>query len=260
MVSVTAEIDRAALDRLEGLLASIAEKAPVRLASETRRAAIYICQSLRKRTKSAPKRIRSREYAASISTVPPKYVHSNSSHHKLLRRWTLTRKVGTPDEYSKHYFVYTARHRVKGGKMAGGSQSAEKRELVQQHGGIPRHGLAKKSWGWAMNQIHSGTAAGDLSWKRTKGERRDPRHAIKGLFRQLPGGAEAQIQNKLDYILDALPPGALDEAVNAAAKRLEYNVASVLMDDRPNQPRQTYAPGTERFWKAYARAKNRAWW
>ena len=228
MVSVTAEIDRAALDRLEGLLSSIAEKAPARLASETRRAAIYICQSLRKRTKSAPKRIRSREYAASISTVPPKYVHSNSSHHKLLRRWTLTRKVGTPDEYSKHYFVYTARHRVKGGKMAGGSQSAERRELVQQHGGIPRHGLAKKSWGWAMNQIHSGTAAGDLSWKRTKGERRDPRQAIKGLFRQLAGGAEAQIQNKLGYILDALPPGALDEAIMAAAKRLEHNVLKAI--------------------------------
>lgn len=228
MVSVTAEIDRAALDRLEGLLASIAEKAPARLASETRRAAIYICQSLRKRTKSAPKRIRSREYSASISTVPPKYVHSNSSHHKLLRRWALTRKVGTPDEYTRNYYVYTKRHRVKGGKMAGGSESAERRELVQQHGGIPRHGLAKKSWGWAMNQIHSGTAAGDLSWKRTKGERRDPRHAIKGLFRQLPGGAEAQIQNKLDYILDALPPGALDEAIMAAAKRLEHNVLKAI--------------------------------
>ena len=227
MVSVTAEIDRAALDRLEGLLSSIAEKAPARLASETRRAAIYICQSLRKRTKSAPKRIRSREYAASISTVPPKYVHSNSSHHKLLRRWTLTRKVGTPDEYSKHYFVYTARHRVKGGKMAGGSQSAERRELVQQHGGIPRHGLAKKSWGWAMNQIHSGTAAGDLSWKRGKHDRRDPRQFVRGVFQKAAGGAFAELTNRLDYILAAVPPSAINEAISAATRRMEHNLARI---------------------------------
>lgn len=228
MVSATAEVDRAALARLEGLLSSIAEKAPARLASETRRAAIYICQSLRKRTKSAPKRIRPREYTAAISTVQPKYVHSNSAHKKLLRRWTLVRKVGTPDAYAKHHFVYTDRHRVKGGKMAGGSKSAERRELIQQHGGIQHYGLAKKSWGWMMKQIYSGAAAGDLSWKRGKRDRRDPRQYVRGVFQKFSGGAFAEISNRLDYILDALPAGVLDEAITAAAKRLEHNILKAI--------------------------------
>lgn len=228
MVSVSLDIDHAAVERIDRLLKEIAKAAPKRLAAETRRAAIYVCQSLRKRTKTAPKRARPREYAASISTLPPKYVHSNSAHRRLLRRWMLTRKLGTPAEYTKHHFVYTDRHRGKNGRMVGGSPAEEKRELLRLHGGISRHGLAKKSWGWAMKQIYSGTAAGDLSWKRTKGERRDPRAYIKGLFSRLPDGAEAQIVNSLDYILAALPPGTVEEALEAAAGRFEHNVTEVL--------------------------------
>lgn len=228
MVGVAAEIDRVALSRLDRLLSSIAEKAPECLASETRHAAIYICQSLRARTKSAPKRIPRREYEATVSAVPPKYVHSNSAHHKLLRRWTLVRKIGTPDAYAKHYYVYTDRHRGKGGRMAGGSLAAERRELLKEHGGIQHYGLAKKSWGWTMKQIYSGTAAGDLSWKRGKHDRRDPRQYVMGRFRKLSDGAEAQIQNNLDYILNALKPFALDEAIMSATKRLEHNVLKAI--------------------------------
>ena len=179
MIEVSCSIDEAAMGRLENLLNGIAEAAPQKLASETRHAAIYICQSLRARTKSAPKRIPRREYEATVSAVPPKYVHSNSAHHRLLRRWTLARKIGTPDAYAKHYYVYTDRHRVKGGKMAGGSLAAERRELLKEHGGIQHYGLAKKSWGWTMKQIYSGTAAGDLSWKRGKHDRRDPRQFVR---------------------------------------------------------------------------------
>ena len=64
MIEVSCSIDEAALGRLERLLNGIAEAAPQKLASETRHAAIYICQSLRARTKSAPKRIPRREYEA----------------------------------------------------------------------------------------------------------------------------------------------------------------------------------------------------
>lgn len=223
MVSMSVEIDRAAVARLDALLSRVEAETPQRLAAETRRAAIYICQSLRSRTKVAPKRIRKSEYEASISTVPPKYIHSNSAHRRLLRRWTLTRKLGTPDQNTYHYYVYTDRHRGKGGRMVGGNRSAELRELIQQHGGIPRAGLAKQSWGWAMKQL-GGAAAGDLSWRRTKRERRDPRAFVKGLFRKLAGGAEALVRNRLDYIVDALQPGALDSALSAATRRLEHNI------------------------------------
>lgn len=229
MVSVSVSIDQTAVAKLEGLLAHLAKAVPQRLAAETRRAGIYICQSLRSRTKVAPKRTRKSEYEASISTVPPKYIHSNSAHRRLLRRWTLTRKLGTPEQYTYHHYVYTDRHLGKGGRMVGGNRSAELRELLEQHGGISRAGLAKKSWGWVMKGIFNGAAAGDISWKRTKSERRDPRDYVRGVFRKFAGGASVQLLNKLDYILDALKPGALDEGIIAAVKRLEHNVAADIM-------------------------------
>ena len=227
MLEVSCSIDEAAMNRLKRLLDGIVEAAPQKLASETRRAAIYICQSLRARTKSAPKRIPRREYEATVSAVPPKYVHSNSAHRRLLRRWTLVRKIGTPDAYAKHYYVYTDRHRVKGGKMVGGSLASERRELLKEHGGIQHYGLAKKSWGWTMKQIYSGTAAGELSWKRGRRDRRDPRQFVRGVFQKAAGGAFAEITNRLDYILAAVPPSAVNEAMAAATRRVEYNLARI---------------------------------
>lgn len=224
MVAVTCDIDQAAVARLDGLLSTIEREMPRRLATETRRAAIYICTSLRARTKKAPKRARQSEMEAIPSPVPPRYIHSNSAGHHLLRRWQLTRKLGTPDQYTRHHYVYTNAHRGKNGKMVGKSPAAERRELFRHHGGIPRAGLAKKSWGWVMQQIHAGSGVGDIAWQRTKGERRDPRQYVKGLFKREAGVASALIHNALDYILDALAPGALSEAVNAAAARLEHNI------------------------------------
>ena len=224
MVDVTCDIDQAAVARLDGILTRIQRETPGRLASQTRRAAIYVCQSLRALTKKAPKRAPQREMIAIPSPVPPRYVHSRSAGHHLLRRWQLTRKVGTPDQYTKQHFVYTEARRGKNGQMVGKSPAAERRELFRHHGGISRAGLAKKSWGWVMKQIYNGAAAGDIAWKRTKGERRDPRQFVKGLFIRTATGAGASIDNNLDYILDALPAGALAEALNAAVSRLDHNI------------------------------------
>ena len=224
MVDVTAQIEAAALARVQKLLDDVAKKSPQRLAAETRRAALYICKSLKARTRKAPKKIRAKERAAYPSVVPPKYIHSNSSHHNLLRRWTLVRKKGTPDVYAKHYYVYTNAHRAKNGRMIGKNNAAEKRELIEQHGGISRHGLAKKSWGWVAKEIYAASSMGDLSWKRTKGERRDPRQYVKGEHKATASGAFARILNRLDYIRAALKPGAVTEAINAATNRLEHNI------------------------------------
>lgn len=224
MVDVSCEIDRAAVARLDDLFARIERETPQRLAAETRRAAIYICTSLRARTKKAPKRAPLREMLAVPSPIPPRYVHSNSAGHRLLRRWQLTRKVGTPAEYVKQHYVYTKAHRGRDGRMVGKSPASERRELFRLHGGISRAGLAKMSWGWLMKQIYGGASAGDISWKRTKGERRDPRRYVTGLFERAANGATAVIRNGLDYILDALPAGALAAAMDAASKRLEHNI------------------------------------
>ena len=228
MFGISATVEQAGLARLENLLRRVAKESPQRLATETRRAALYICKSLKARTKKAPKKIRPRERAAYPSVVPPKYIHSNSTGRPLLRRWTLVRKKGTPDVYAKHYYVYTKAHRGKNGRMVGKDNAAEKRELIEQHGGIMRHGLAKKSWGWVAKGIYSASNMGDLSWKRTKGERRDPRQYVKGEHNATPKGAFARIFNSLDYIRAAMKPGAELEAVNAAAKSLEHNIRNYI--------------------------------
>ena len=224
MVDMTLDIDQQAVADLDNLLSRIAVETPRKLGTETRRAAIYICQALRARTKKAPKRVRPNEWAAEPSNVPPRYVHSNSAERHLLRRWSFTRKLGTPDQYTKHYYVYTNAKRGKGGRMIGKSPAQERRELVRNHGGIPRAGLAKTSWGWVMKQIYNAAPVADMVWKKTKGERRDPRQYVKGMFARVANGAMAEIDNKLDYILDALPAGAVSEAIEAATKRMEFNV------------------------------------
>ena len=224
MVDVTAQIEAAALARVQKLLDDVAKKSPQRLATETRRAALYICKSLKARTRKAPEMIRAKERAAYPSVVPPKYIHSNSSHHRLLRRWTLVRKKGTSDVYAKHYYVYTKAQRGKNGRMTGKNNAEERRELIEKHGGISRRGLAKKSWGWVAKEIYAASSMGDLSWKRHKRERRDPRQYVKGEHKATASGAFARILNRLDYIRAALKPGAVTEAISAATNRLEHNI------------------------------------
>lgn len=228
MVDVTAQIEAAAFARVQKLLDDVAKKSPQRLATETRRAALYICKSLMVRTRKAPEKIRPKERGAFLSYAPPRYIHSNSSHHKLLRRWTLVRKRGTPDVYAKHYYVYTKAERGKNGRMIGKNNAEEKSELLKQHGGISRHGLAKKSWGWVAKDIYAASSMGDLSWKRHKRERRDPRHYVKGEHKATASGAFARILNRLDYIRAALKPGAVTEAINAAINKLEHNIRNQI--------------------------------
>lgn len=225
MVGVSVQVDEVALKRLSDVLERVRREAPGRLATETRRAALYICRSLKTHTRKAPKKIPKAEWRAEPSANPPRYAHSNSAGRALLRRWTLWRKLGTPAAYARDHFVYTKAHRAKNGRMVGKHAAEEVRELLKQHGGIPNAGLAKASWGWTAKRIYNAADAGALmvAW-RTKKWRRDPRRAVAGVFKRFPDGGAAQILNRLDYILGACPPAAVGEAVLAAANRLEHNI------------------------------------
>lgn len=235
MFTATVDIDPAAVKRLEELFDFIEKETPLVAADQVRRAGIYICKSLAVRTPTAPKRIPPREYRAIPSPNPPRYLtyYSKKSDHGRkgrrphpLRRWQLTRKIGTPAENAYDYYVYTDAYRGKGGKMIGKNTAQEKKELLQFHGKIRRHGLAKKSWGWIAHQIYAQDASGfgDLSYKRTKGERRDPRAAARGAFEQQRNSAMVKIANKLDYIGAIIPTTMVNDAFMAAVKKLEYNV------------------------------------
>jgi len=286
MLEANVEIDEAAIGQMTSLLRDVAYFMPERLAAETQRAAIYVCNSLRARTKVAPKRAPKGEWSATPSAVPPRYNHSNSAHGKLLRRWTLARKLGTPAAYSKDFYVYTSarlrvtkrvaevtvgshKRRTPSGRttsvsshtrkvkiaqrrMVGKKPAQEIRELLKFHGGIQHRGLAKKSWGWAANKIYNnGAASGDLSWKHGKKDRRDPRRYVRGMFFKTGSGAEARIDNNLDYAYPSLPPGGLEDAIRAAAEKLRHNlresVLSVFKRNGQSLPRSWIKPNMNQF-------------
>lgn len=268
MVDVSVSIDQSAVAKLDGLLTRIGEVMPERLAAETRRAGIYICQSLKSRTKVAPKNARPTEYKAErVYDVAPYLTLRNRNNPygtNLNRRWRFTKLPGTPDAKAWIAYPYTARHRGKNGRMVGGSKTAEIREMLASFGlrPITRRGLAKLSWGWVMKQI-GGTSAGDLSWRRDRRERRDPREYVRGVFQKYAGGAAVTISNKLDYALDALPPGALSEGIAAAVKRMEYNVAASLVEAE-NSSRTFAAPARRSgrrmtYEQAHGRVDYRPW-
>jgi len=225
VTGLAVDIDSAAVARLQATLERVAEETPKRAATEVRRAALYVCQGLKKRTKKAPKRVPKGECLAEPSPLPPRYIHARGG--QLLRRWALTRKRGTPDEYTRHHYVYTKAHRGRGGKMVGRREAEERRELLKFHGGIPRAGLAKASWGWAAKKIYDAAAEGELmaAWKLGR-TRRDPRRAVSGKFATSQSGCVADIVNALDYISAACPPGVVAEAVGAAERRLMHNMAN----------------------------------
>ncbi|MCR5839887.1 MAG: hypothetical protein K6G94_09685 [Kiritimatiellae bacterium] len=204
---------------------------PERVAGAIRRAAIYTIQSLRARTIKAPKKMRKNEY--SLTPMRGAYITRenltssvlSNGEKSVLHRWEFKH---IPTSTKKHFAAYATRRRSKETKWKwrGLKLADERREIIQAHDllRIRRAGLAKLSWGWCAKQI-VGSHASVSTWKRMRGERRDPRNFVKGLFsRTVNKGAVAEIKNALDYILDALQPGAIGQALNAASKKLEYNL------------------------------------
>ena len=225
MVTATVSIDEKAVKKLLNLFDRIDKETPLLAADQVRRAGIYVCKSLAARTPVAPKQIRPKEFQAEPSTNRPYYI---TTPRGLLRRWRLTRKLGTPAQNTHDHYVYTAARRGKGGRMVGKRDAEERRELLLYHGGISRRGIAKKSWGWIAHQIYAQDSSGfgDLSYKRIKGERRDPRNAARGSFEQQRNSALAKIANDLDYIGAIVPQGTVNEAFNAAVNKLEHNIST----------------------------------
>lgn len=252
MVSISANIDKAAVDGINQFLNKIAEKSPEQLAKATKMTGIALCQSLRKNTIAAPKTIalRRQEYLATTKDVkkPPYLTYWKGKRlDKSLHRWRLTRKKGTPAESTHFYFVYTHKpkevFRRRMGMRNGNYQgivsrkiipdlAAERRELLKYHGDIQHAGLAKQSWGWAAKGIYNGTTE-DVSYKRRKHDRRDPRNDVSGdsktwVTGKNSGTTDVTIENKIDYIQDAMKPGAVEQSVKSAIANMEWKFQDIL--------------------------------
>lgn len=220
MMSVSVAIDEAAVARLDALMQRIATEMPERLANELQRAGIYICKALRARTKKAPVRIPRADIRWGRSD--PQYIMGSKgkAKGKLLRRTVVNRyRKGVKGNIVKWKLL-------DGDPRTTRATSADLSAAWKRFGSITRHGLAKKSWGWVAQGIYNGGAAGmgDLSWRKAKHDRRDPRDSVRGIFRQHSAGASVELLNRLDYALDALPPAALNEGITAAVNRLEHNI------------------------------------
>lgn len=197
-----------------------------------KKAALAVCRSMRARTKKAPKSIPQREYSARPSSTWPKYITKKDG--TVLHRWDLTKKVGTPKEDTYRYFVYAHAKTNRRGMLVK-DLAGEKRELLKFHGKIPRAGLAKLSWGWAMNKIVSGSDV-NVRYHRRKGDKRNPVHAITADFRKVAingeRGAEVLIENALDYIRSAVSQSALSESISAASNAINAQIDKALLRAR----------------------------
>lgn len=251
MVNISAEIDEATVREITSFLDGIASKTPQHLAKATKVTGLEICKNLKARTKKSPKRIRPSEYIANTHLSPLTTYITYRRGKKLdvpLHRWRLTRKKGTPAESTHFYFVYShtkeswrRRMGMRNGNYQGivtrkivPDLAAEKKELLQYHGGIQHAGLAKQSWGWAAKGIFNGTTE-DVSYKRRKHDRRDPRKNVSGESKtwvtgKNSGTTEVSIENKIDYICDAMYPGAVDDAAKAALRSMLYKVNNGWLD------------------------------
>lgn len=210
-----------AMEAYAGAMGRAAELAP-------KVAACAICDSLGKRTRKAPKRMRPSEYAASVSANPPHYItyKGGKKLDRPLHRWTLRTKVGTPDEHSHDYFVYVHSKDVKGKSVR--NLSGELAELKKFHTQIFHAGLAKQSWKWVKRAVVKGSK--DAVWKRRSIDKRDPTRSVNGSYSKsgdgVRRGAEADIRNALDYIEKALEPMALTEAIRKAAAVTAWKAAT----------------------------------
>lgn len=197
-----------------------------------RRGVLTLIRALRARTREAPKRARASEYRVLRYDGPgPRYVTNprsggGATHGKgnglVLHRWTLVRRAGTPKENVHDYFARARlRHNSRG--MIVKDFAAERREVAVLHTVIRFRGLAKKSWGWFMKKFF-GRPAGDDGNASAK-VRPD---MVEGRFEaRRTGDAEAVdvlILNKLEYIADAMKPGAVEEAMRVATKTINDRI------------------------------------
>lgn len=197
-----------------------------------RRGVLTLIRSLRARTPEAPKKSRPGEYrVVRYGGTGPRYITNPRSGSKAthgrgngltLHRWTLVRRVGTPEENAHDYFAYARLRHNSRGKIVK-DLAAERREIARLHTSVKHRGLAKKSWGWFMQKFFGRPAGND----RNPNARIRP-DMVEGFFKtRKSGDAEAVdvlIHNKLKYIAAAMKPGAVSEAMRVATKTINERI------------------------------------
>lgn len=237
MVTTKISVNSQAADALNRSLRDFSASMGKAAAYAPRVAAMSICNSLRARTKRAPKLARAKEYKIvrptgwtmqqvgkrKVPTPAPYVTYRRGQRLPIaIKRYELTRRLGTEKERTHPVYAYAHLRHAKDGSIVSDA-AAEKREIRSVHLKIARAGLAKRSWNWIKQAIYKGFKP--IVVERNK-RARNPGDAVNGSYRATKSGhwsgAIAKIENNLDYIKAALPAGAVDEALTAAERDLDF--------------------------------------
>lgn len=179
-----------------------------------RRGTIAFIKSIRSRTPKSKKQAPLRDVTV-YDGPGPHYITPKSGKFKgkSLHRFGIKRKGGA----DARTYVHPAESRA---------------DARARHGQYKKWGLAKKSWGWFMQAL----------FNRANPESANPNAKITSdmvecnPFREVVTGtnprAEVLLVNKLDYIRDIMPGGAIAEAMRAATKSIEAQLEKGLAEAR----------------------------
>lgn len=167
-----------------------------------RRGTIALVKGLRARTVKAKKTAPTKD-VQKYTGPGPHYITPKGKNQKAQRRFAIRRKGGADEKT----YIHPAESRA---------------DARRRFGKYTRWGLARMSWGWFMKALFNRTAPADNPKVKI-----DDR-MTQGYLREIVTGSNPRVDvlivNKLDYIREALPEGALAEAMQAATKYIDGQI------------------------------------
>lgn len=206
-----------------------------------RSATIDLVKSLRKQTKKAPRLVPAKAFR--LGRSDPQYL--TTKVHGLQRRMVMKRFPPRKDFvfWQPVRTVYKRRTLKNGGIAESWKQQSEAqliREARQQWGKIWNWGLAKQTWGWFMWRLFNLSDKGfinprvNITHKHVGGGIQETREPLPDgtIDLQAPIRCEITIINRVRYMRRALPPGAIEIAVQKATNSINHKIDSGLKSRR----------------------------
>lgn len=210
LLDISAEVPTKTIENFTRACSRYKDELGNRQAVAIRRGTIALVKSLRARTAKA-KKLAPAAHVARCSN--PRYLTPKGHGQKSQRAWTIRRRVGSDREEA---YIHAA---------------DSKAEARRKFAIYTRWGLARKSWGWFMKALFNRAAPTEGNPKAKVDDR-----MVNGYLREVVTGpnpsVEVLIVNRLDYIRDALPPGALEESMTAATNSINKQIDDGLAKAR----------------------------
>lgn len=238
-LTIEAEADKAAIKAFMDALARYETATKRSMKDAVRSATIDLVRSLRARTRKSPKAVPRIEIAKSYQT--PKWIR-NSHGGKPIRRMSIIRWA-KGENYLAQRYVYggecfsALRRRVvrRKGKLYNSpvvlkirpfSEAQMRTDAQRVYGRIRNWGLAKKSWGWFMKSLFHASMQDE-----------NPRAKIDGRMvdaqkRESDTEYSVVLVNRLEYIREAMLPGAMSIALRKATNLINHKIESGLRSRR----------------------------